>query len=192
METPFPDSAQPHVGFDDISSIVPFGKSVGVLWSDQNDGDGNRFRFAIHRNRARASRWSSEKPYLTGRRRVDDHISLKTYAGRVYAVVKTASRGINIDGPVLELLVRGTSGTWRHYGVASNSSELMRPILVIDADAKVLHVFANGPDWKAGTIFEKEAPLDMPESFVLPGRALRSSRTMPPQDSRPRPPRSRT
>lgn len=83
--------------------------------------------------------------------------------------MKTASRGISIDGPVLELLVRETSGTWRHYGVASNSSELMRPIIVIDADAKVLHIFANGPDWKAGTIFEKEAPLDMPESFVLPG-----------------------
>ena len=168
------------VGFDDVSSIVPFGKSVGVLWSDQNNGDGNRFRFAVHRNGARASRWSSESPYLSGRRMVDDHISLKAYDGRVLAVVKTASRGIDKDGPVLVLLVREANGTWQHYGVASNSSELMRPILVIDADAKVLHVFANGPDWKAGTIFEKEAPLDSP-SFTLqgPGEAFISDDAAP-------------
>ena len=54
----------------------------------------------------------SSAPYLTGRRMVDDHISLKSWNGRVYAAVKDASRGINIDGPILILLVRGTSGGW--------------------------------------------------------------------------------
>ena len=101
------------VGYDDISSIVAFGKKVGVLWSDSNNGDGNRFRFATHRDRARSSNWSLERPYLTGRRMVDDHISLKSWNGRVYAAVKDASRGINIDGPILILLVREPNGHWQ-------------------------------------------------------------------------------
>ena len=156
------------VGYDDISSIVTFGKKVGVLWSDSNNDDGNRFRFATHRNGARSSRWSRERPYLTGLRQVDDHISLKSYNGRVYAAVKTASRGINIDGPSLVLLVRSQNGHWGHAGIASNGNELTRPVLLIDPGANQLHVFANGPNFRPGTIFEKTSPLDVP-SFDVQG-----------------------
>jgi len=156
------------VGYDDISSIIAFGKRVGVLWTDSNNGAGNRFRFAAHRNAARRSRWSLESPYLTGHRMVDDHLNLQTYDGRVYAVVKTASRGLVKDGPVLVLLVREPNGAWQHYGVASNGNEITRPILLVDPGANELHVFANGPDWKPGTIFEKTSPLDSP-AFDIQG-----------------------
>ena len=161
----------PHSGsvdYDDISSVLTFGKKVGVMWSDSNSDAKNRFRFAIHRNGTPRSRWSLETPYLKGTRMVDDHINLKTYRGRVYAVVKTASRGMNLDGPVIVLLVRSKSGTWRHFGVASNSSGLKQPVLLIDTEARTLHVFAYGPDWSPGTIFEKQSPLGSP-SFVLAG-----------------------
>jgi hypothetical protein len=167
-KAPFRIPGSRTVGYEDISSIVAFGTKVGVLWSDSNNGDGNRFRFATHRNRARSSHWSLERPYLTGRRMVDDHISLKSWNGRVYAAVKDASRGINIDGPILILLVRGTSGGWSHYGIASNGNGLTRPVLLIDPGANELHVFANGPNFSPGTIFEKTSPLDVP-SFDVQG-----------------------
>jgi hypothetical protein len=166
--TPFRIPKSGTVGYDDISSVVAFGKKVGVMWSDSNSGDRNGFRFAAHSNGAGSSRWSLKSPYPRGERLVDDHINMKTYAGRVYAIVKTASRGINIDGPVLVLLVRERDGTWKNYPVASNSSGLQNPALLIDTDARMLHVFANGPNWEPGTIFEKSSPLDSP-SFVVAG-----------------------
>ena len=167
-DAPFRVPGSKTVGYDDISSIVAFGKKVGVLWSDSNNGDGNRFRFATHRDRARSSNWSLERPYLTGRRMVDDHISLKSWNGRVYAAVKDASRGINIDGPILILLVREPNGHWHHAGIASNGAGLTRPVLLIDPGANQLHVFANGPNFRPGKIFEKTSPLDVP-SFDVQG-----------------------
>jgi hypothetical protein len=167
-EAPFRVPGSRTVGYDDISSIVAFGTKVGVLWSDSNNGDGNRFRFATHRDRARSSNWSLERPYLTGRRMVDDHISLKSWDGRVYAAVKDASRGINVDGPILILLVREPNGHWHNAGIASNGNQLTRPVLLIDPGANELHVFANGPNFRPGTIFEKTSPLDVP-SFDVRG-----------------------
>jgi hypothetical protein len=32
----------------------------------------------------------------------------------------------------------------------------------------MLHVFANGPGWEPGTVFEKQSPLDSP-AFVVAG-----------------------
>jgi hypothetical protein len=41
-------------------------------------------------------------------------------------------------------------------------------VLLIDPGANELHVFANGPNFRPGTIFEKTSPLNVP-SFDVQG-----------------------
>jgi len=80
------------VSGDDISTIVHFGTSIGVLFSDQNaDGSGaTADYFAVHADGAPPGTWSEETP-LKGVLMADDHLNMKAAPdGRVYAAVKTS------------------------------------------------------------------------------------------------------
>jgi hypothetical protein len=126
---------------DDISSLIHFGGSIGVMWSDQRDG---RFHFAAHPDGAADDAWTSSV-VPTGAARADDHINLKTDgAGRIYAAVKTATPKKR-SAPLILLLVRTESGTWLTvpYGTAGDSHT--RPIVLLDEQHGIVHILATCP-----------------------------------------------
>ncbi|WP_324275676.1 hypothetical protein [Blastococcus brunescens] len=74
---------QPNVGdtvlkSDDISAVITFGNSIGLMWSDQESG---AFRFAVRAvDAADTAPWSVEDA-LAGTGLADDHINLKQLVG---------------------------------------------------------------------------------------------------------------
>ena len=150
---------------DDISSLIHFGgDTIGVMWSNQTD---HKVYFAVHQDGDgdSAGSWSSSA-VPTGASS-DDHINLKAdSAGRVYAAVKT-SEGTSAR-PLILLLVRSTGGSWTSttYGTVSNSHT--RPIVLLDEQHGVIHMFATCPQppktsgQSGGDICEKTASMANP------------------------------
>ena len=130
---------------DDISAIVSFndgnGAAIGVMWSNQNDA---KQHFAVHRDSAGDATWSQETA-LSGPSEADDHINLKTYDGRVFAVVKTSQddAGAGAGAVLIKLLVRSPNGSWSTYRVATVSEDNTRPITLLEIDPadQKLYVF---------------------------------------------------
>ena len=144
----------------DIAGIISFtdatGPAVGVMWSDQVTGN---FDFAVHRDGAgdTASDWSLETALL-GPSQADNHLNLKTFEGRVYAVVKTSLTGPT--DPELKLLVRSTSGSWSDYPVATLTEGMTRPMLLIDTSARLLDVFMTPGQTHPSGVSLKQTSVD--------------------------------
>ena len=155
--TPFViPGAQSAVSSDDISSVVAFGNSVGVMWSNQN---ANTMYFGVHANGAADSAWTVEVAYgVPGQESADDHISLKAdSSGRVYAAVKTS---LNARGePLIMLLVRQAGGGWSRHVVATAELNVTRPVVVLDEQAGRVHVFASAPCCAGGVIYHKSSSM---------------------------------
>jgi hypothetical protein len=125
---------------DDISSIIHFGRSIGVMWSDQND---RRFHFAVHQDGAPDQAWTSSA-VPTGGARADDHINLKADgAGRVYAAVKAATG--TRETPLVLLLVRSPTGAWGQVPFGTVADSHTRPLVLLDEQHGVLHMLATCP-----------------------------------------------
>jgi hypothetical protein len=151
---------------DDISSIVHFGgSSIGVMWSDQNDGS---FHFAVHQDGAPDGAWTHEV-VPTGGPPADDHVNLKADgAGRVYAAVKTAKGSPSATTPMTTLLVRSAAGAWSASTFGTGSDSNTRPIVLLDEQHGVVHMLATCPQppkrsgQAGGDICEKTAPMAAP------------------------------
>jgi PKD repeat protein len=147
--------AVPTVAADDISSVIAFGGDrIGVMWSNQNtDTD----YFAVHRDADADGDWAVETA-LTGTNMADDHINLKTTLdGRVFAAVKT-SRTASTD-PLTMLLVRSAAGTWSSHQFGTVGNGHTRPIVVLDEQHGVVHMFATSAG-SGGSIMEKTSPIN--------------------------------
>jgi hypothetical protein len=150
---------------DDISSIVHFGGSrIGVMWSDQNDGN---FHFAVHQDGAPDGVWTAST-VPTGGPRADDHINLKADgAGRVYAAVKAAT-GATRTAPMVLLLVRSPAGTWSASTFGSVADSHTRPLVLLDEQHSVVHMLATCAQpprrsgQSGGDVCEKTAPMAAP------------------------------
>jgi hypothetical protein len=150
---------------DDISSIVHFGGSrIGVMWSDQNDGN---FHFAVHQDGAPDGVWTAST-VPTGGPRADDHINLKADgAGRVYAAVKAAT-GATRSAPMVLLLVRSPAGTWSASTFGSVADSHTRPLVLLDEQHSVVHMLATCAQpprrsgQSGGDVCEKTAPMAAP------------------------------
>jgi hypothetical protein len=140
---------------DDISSLIAFGGNrLGVMWSNQNNWT---FGFAIHTDSQADEVWSLETA-LSGTQLSDDHINLKKdSAGRVYAAVKT-SKSSSTD-PLTMLLVRQAGGGWSSHVFGLKSDNHTRPIVAIDEEHGVVHMYATSSG-AGGSIVEETAPLD--------------------------------
>ncbi len=132
---------------DDICSLIAFGGDrIGVMWSDRAL---DTFFFAVHEDGAPDTTWLAVETALAGG--ADDHIDLAAdSSGRVLAVVKD-------DTDDVHLLVRDGTG-WQDSLVGPGSSNLTRPILLLDEPAGLVHVFAA----RQGAIRKKSARLDAP------------------------------
>ena len=146
---------------DDISTIVSFtdniGTAIGVMFSNQSiDGQ----FFAVHRDGAADSTWTSETALL-GSNQGEDHINVKTFEGRVYAAVKTE---VKLGTQVLvKLLVRSPSGVWATHNVATFAEDNTRPIAVlnIDPSQRKIYIFMTKGEGAAATgIFYKVTGVD--------------------------------
>jgi hypothetical protein len=150
---------------DDLSAVIAFGTSVGVLYSDQVSG---RFWFAIHDDADPDNVWRLEDATAT-LTSVDDHINLKQLVGdpqgRIYAAVKTSANdvaGAPASAPLTGVLSRtGPSngqGTWAFATAGTIADDHTRPILMIDATNQELYFFATSPG-NGGNIVYKKSPL---------------------------------
>jgi PKD repeat protein len=147
---------------DDISSLVRFGSRIGVMWSNQKDG---KVYFSAHADGGGDAAWSTEV-VPTGASS-DDHINLKAdSSGRVFAAVKTSES--TKARPLMLLLVRSTGGTWTTSTFGTVADSNTRPIVLLDQQHGVVHMFATCPQppktsgQSGGDICEKTTSLAAP------------------------------
>jgi PKD repeat protein len=176
--TPFvlPTTGATSLDPDDISSVVAFGgNKIGVMWSNQGV---SAMYFAVHADGQPDSTWEASRTALQGPGSSDDHINLKSLqadgSGRVFAAVKTSMDGVpNAQNqPLIMLLVRdAATGDWSSAPFGRVSDSHTRPIVMLDEQHNVIHMFASGPSTAgtvaySGTIYEKTSPLNN-VSFTL-------------------------
>jgi len=150
---------------DDISSLVPFGgNKIGVMWSNQI---AQRFYFSVHGDGAgdTAADWTTQEVPLGATS--DDHINLKAdSAGKVYAAVKTSESART--APLNVLLIRAADGTWTNTTFGTVADSHTRPIVLLDEQHRVIHMYATGPQppgtsgQAGGDIYEKTTSMDNP------------------------------
>lgn len=169
-----PDVPDVVIKSDDISALITFSGSVGVLWSDQQSG---AFRFAIHDDADPDTVWRVEDA-LAGTGLADDHINLKQLSGdaqgRIFAAIKTSAgdaAGADPNATLVGVLVRTPDaegvGTWTLVPAGTVADDHTRPIIMIDQENEELYFFATAPV-TSGDIFYKKTSLADP-SFG-PGR----------------------
>ena len=153
---------------DDISAVVAFGgNKIGVMWSNQA---ASAMYFAEHNDADPANTWQTSRTAVQGPNQADDHINLKALEGdpqgRVFAAVKTSLDDAGASAPQIFVLNRDpATGNWSSAVFGRVSDCHTRPVLVLDSQHSVLHVFATAPDsgcpfaGSAGTIFEKTSPM---------------------------------
>jgi hypothetical protein len=134
---------------DDISSVVSFNGSIGVMWSNQID---EAMYFAVHRNGDPPTTWTAVKKAVQGTKMADDHINLKSLQeinGQVFATVKTSLSDIqasNPSAPLILLLKRDpATGTWSNTAVSTVGDDQTRPILMLSPSQDRLWVFSTTP-----------------------------------------------
>ena len=162
---------------DDISSLIAFDGSIGVMWSDQGS---NAVRFAIHRDGTGDQEWTVENA-LQGTRLADDHLNLKHIAGdgRVFAAIKTSADPA-IDPPntpLVGVLIRtpgagGGPSSWEFQPTGTIADDHTRPILMIDQTNRELYFLATAPQ-NGGDIFYKKTSLDDPDFSGQAGRGVK-------------------
>ncbi len=149
---------------DDISSVVAFDRKtaapqVGLMWSNQNN---DAMYWATHKDGDPAGAWQASRTAVAGPDLADDHINLRSVqvddaTGRVFAAVKTSASGAN--QPLIFLSVLGGDGNWTNHIFGRVQDDHTRPIVAIDEENRVLHMFATAPVSPGGTIYHKQTPL---------------------------------
>ena len=169
-----------HPGPDDISGIVAYGTNkIGVLWSNHLD---ETVYWAWRTDSQPLSNWTGGVA-VHGTKRADDHVNLKAIQadaqGRVFAAVKTSYdelAGASSSSPQIELLIfKPGTGSWSSTTIGTLADCHTRPIVVLDEENAMVHVFATAPTTSGcpysgapGSIYEKVAPMDDP--VFPPGR----------------------
>jgi PKD repeat protein len=158
------------VNADDISSVISFRPTgqtgrIGVMWSNQND---DKVYFAMHVDGTSDTLWDSSKTAIQGSGVADDHINLKSVeadgSGKVYAAIKT-SHTTSSAPLIMALVFNPATGSWSSSVVGRVSDSHTRPIILIDEEHAVAHVYLTGPQppstsgQSGGSIYEKTAPL---------------------------------
>jgi hypothetical protein len=171
---PLPVSNANNLDPDDISSLVAFGTGssgqIGVMWSNQTS---STTYFSIHNDGDPDGTWQApEAVTVPGPGQSDDHINIKDLQtddrGRVFAVIKTSlnDTSSNSSAPLIVVLARASRGGWSRGTFGTINDCHTRPILVLDAANKLVHVYATAPDsgcpfsGTAGTIFTKTSKFD--------------------------------
>jgi PKD repeat protein len=164
----FPNAAA-NVTVDDNAALIAFGgNKMGLMWSNQG-GSNYAMWFAFHQDGASDTTWSAPEKALQGPSDADDHINLKSLqadaSGRVFAATKTSNSSASTA--LVMLSVRNTNGAWSRHPVALVSDCPNRPLLLIDEQNNVIHMFYTAPGppnysctSSGGAIYTKTSPLN--------------------------------
>ena len=151
------------VSTDDVSSVVAFGSSIGLMWGNQYDESGNSgYYFAVHENGAPDDAWREDNPVM-GAGMVNDHINLKADSqGRILAATKTRRDRIDrdLDAPYGVLWVRDGQGNWASHVYSTVGDFYTRSLLLIDEGRNDLYIFGTSPTCSGGKIYYKRTDLD--------------------------------
>lgn len=148
---------------DDISTLVAYDGRIGVLWSNQNE---ESVYFASHRDGDGTAVWSVQTA-LSGPKYADDHLNIKSLeadsSGRVFAAVKASMNdvgGTASSAPLTLLLVLGGAGSWQRHTFGTVGDDHTRPLVLLQPDARRLHMLAASPCCSGGAIYLKSTSLD--------------------------------
>lgn len=144
-------------------TVVVNGDSVALLWTNQVDGT---VLFSSHAAGDPPEVWDEPESIAEGAFLTDDHIIARSLDGpegpSLFAIVKT-SRDLEPDSdrgdPQMLLLNRDADGEWRRYVVGRVRDRHTRPLLVIEEDRRILHIFVVAP-FGAGAVFYKSTSAD--------------------------------
>jgi hypothetical protein len=158
----------------DISSIIAFGgNKIGVAWSDQV---ASQLKFAYRNDPDTDSTWQSVETAVGGPKQVDDHINMKADGSTIFIAAKTKFISKTLLHPQTRLLVRDSGGNWTAHTISYSPDRRTRPILVLDTQNDVIHVFETGPhpsgadpEVSGGDIFETTSDMS-PISFAVVSR----------------------
>jgi hypothetical protein len=155
---PVPEATGLSTAMPEIASVVAYGGKIGIMWSDQNRW---AYRFASHVDGAPDTAWTVTTP-LRSPEISDDHMNIKAIegdpSGSVFAAVKTSLNAP--DEPMMILLVLRPNGTWAQHTVFNVVDQHTRPLVLINQEARRVHVFATAPCCVGGNVYVKTANLD--------------------------------
>lgn len=150
-----------NVDLDDIATLCRFQMEghgyLGVIWSQQSanpsthrDSAGvGRLLMRAHKDGDAPGDWSQVETIAEGRALADDHLNTAVAAdGSVYLVTKTSLddlRPKDDSSALLMLHVRNPRGQWRSFPVSQSKDRGTRPIVVLDEERGILHVFFTRP-----------------------------------------------
>lgn len=149
----------------EVSAVVSFDNSIGVMWSEQPSG---AFRFAVHKDGTPSQQWRYEVA-LAGPARSEPHISLKRVDGdpsdTVVAAVKTTpgDEGEPPEAPMIMVMARAGDGTWSEHNAGTVADGLNSPVLQVDETSQLYLLFDT-----AGSIYLKRSSLT--DISFAPGR----------------------
>lgn len=150
-----PFATEANVSTDDISTLVSFtddeGPKIGVLWSNQLDG---QFHFATHSDTENPQDgWTLDSDFAAAVTvPADDHMNFaKTATGELFMALKTGIDPIaQPTEPLIVLVTRESDGTTSVVNVAPGDSRDTRPIVVVNESTNELNLFTvNKTDGEA-------------------------------------------
>ncbi len=168
------DSYVPPVPGTDVATdavtIVPYGDTVALVWSNQNR---DAVFLAIPTIDDSEEHWERYEVGIEGLRHADDHVSAvveSTPDGpRLYAVVKTSLDSLanrNPDAAQVLLVVREPDGTWTQYLYGRVQDHHTRPVIQFDEENRMIYVLASSP-FGGGEIYYKATSAD--DIYFPPG-----------------------
>jgi large repetitive protein len=150
-----------NVAPDDIATLCHFVVGgtghIGAIWSQQSanksthrDSAGvSRLIMRIHKDGDAPTQWSPIEEIASGQALGDDHLNTAVARdGRIYLVTKTSLddlRPKDLDVPLLMLYVRSGRGEWTGHTVSKSTERGTRPIVTLDEERGLLHVFYTIP-----------------------------------------------
>jgi hypothetical protein len=150
-----------NVAPDDIATLCRFvigGTGyIGAIWSQQSanksthrDSAGvSRLVMRYHKDGDAPTQWSPIEEIASGQALADDHLNTAVARdGQIYLVTKTSLDDLktkDMDAPLLMLYVRSSRGGWAGYTLSKSTERGTRPIVTLDEERGILHIFYTIP-----------------------------------------------
>lgn len=150
-----------NVARDDIATLCRFvirGTAyIGAIWSQQaanksthRDSAGmGRLVMRVHKDGDDPHHWAPVEQIISGQAVADDHLNTAVAPdGQIYLVTKTSLDDLvpkDVNAPLLMLHARSTDGTWVSHTVSESTERGTRPIVTLDEERGILHVFYTAP-----------------------------------------------
>ncbi len=146
--------------WEDVSSIITFGDSIGIFWTNQST---ENVHFAVHAAADSVHIWQEEDVVDNEdedgglEEIISDEINLAAYNGIVYSVVQSSEA--EDEDPQIIVFRRNAANSWEHFTFGVGDDNHRQALAVIDTSGQKLHVFAGSRQSSIEYIYHKSAPL---------------------------------